>query len=511
MDAIGYALDRVIGIVLPGSEARRRLVRAALPSIRSATFAAAQSPRTIGAWNPVDASINEIIANSAAPVRARVRQLIRDFPYFARAVNVIADYVVGSGITYQAAIKGKDGKLDRAMVAQAEDGWARWCEEADASGRLHLYEMMYLAKRQELEAGEYILVRRHIADKSRFLPLALQMYEADWLSASGAKPNGSNKVHEGVEYDPATGKAVAYHFADPVSFGATTRIEANQVIHGFRTTRPGQLRGISEFTPGVLVARDLSDYMDAEMDGAKMAAKWMAIIETPDLLGRQLNATTSADGKKIEELQNAIIEYLRPGEKMNMLANPRPGTNFPPMVKLILTMLSISTGVPYELLSGNYEGMNYSVGKMVRTDFRHSLKPITSRHIRGFCEPVKRMFMEQAVLSGRLPFRDYFADPARYLRAEWQPPGMESIDPARESKAMIDQIKAGLRSPQEIAAARGRDLEDIYREIKEAQELAAEFAISIDLSEISTALANNPAAIEKQNDTSKTSKGATND
>ena len=503
LDSIGYAIDRVIGIVLPGSEARRRLIRSALPGLRSTTFAAAQSPRTIGAWNPVDASINEIIANSAAPVRARVRQLIRDFPYFARAVNVIADYTVGQGITYQAAIKGKNGKLDRSLVAQAEDAYSQWCEEADASGHLHLNEMMHLAKRQELEAGEYILVRRHLNDKSRFLPLAVQMYEADWLSAAGAKALGQNKIHEGVEYDPATGRAVAYHFADPVSFGTTTRVEASQVIHGFRTTRPGQLRGISEFTPGVLVARDLSDYMDAEMDGAKMAAKWMAIIETSDIAGRQYGTTTGADGKRIEELQNAIIEYLRPGEKLNLMANPRPGTNFPPMVKLILTMLSISTTVPYELLSGNYEGLNYSVGKMVRNDFNHSLKPITRRHIRGFCEPVKRMFMEQAVLSGRLPFRDYFSDPARYLRATWQPPGMESIDIARESKAMIDQIKAGLRSPQEIAAARGRDLEDIYREIQEAKDLAKEFDISLDLSAISTALANNPAAIEKQNDTKK--------
>ena len=501
--AIEAAVDRVVGIISPRREAGRIVARAALTSLRSASFAAAQSPRTIGGWNPVDASINELVANSAAPVRARVRQLIRDFPYFARAVNVIADYVVGSGITYQAAIKGKDGKLDRAAIAQVEDAWYSWCEEADASGHLHLAEMMYLAKRQELEAGEYLLIRRTLPDKSRYLPLALQMYEADWLTGAGAKPQGKNLIHEGVEYDPLTGRPLAYHFSDPAAYGTPTRVEAAQVIHGFRTSRPGQLRGISEFTPGVLVARDLSDYMDAEMDGAKMAAKWMAIVKTPDIMGRQFDTTTAADGKKIESLQNAIIEYLRPGEEMSLMANPRPGTNFPPMVKLILTMLSVSTGVPFELLSGNYEGMNYSVGKMVRTDFRHSLKPIISRHIRGFCEPVKRMFIEQAVLSGRLPFRDYFADPARYLRAEWQSPGMESIDPARESKAMIDQIKAGLRSPQEIAAARGRDLEDIYRETKEAQDLAAEFGINLDLTAISTALANNPAAIEQQNATNK--------
>jgi capsid protein len=151
--------------------------------------------------------------------------------------------------------------------------------------------------------------------------------------------------------------------------------------------------------------------------------------------------------------------------------------------------------------------MNYSVGKMVRNDFRQVLRPITARHIRGFCEPVKRMFLDEAVLTGRLHLPGYWSDPLRYQRAEWQPPGMESIDPARESKAMIDQITAGLRSPQEIATARGRDLEDIYREIKEAKDLAADMGITVDLSAVNTSLANNPAAIEKQGNKQSGEKG----
>lgn len=468
------------------------------PLPRRSGYAAASSPRTIGDWSPLTSTVNSLIAASAATVRARIRQLVRDFPYFARAVNVMVDYTVGEGIIYQANIRAVDGSRDRGRIQQAEDAFAYWADEADLAGRLHLYEIMQLCERQRYEGGEYFLVVHHRNEPGRYLPLCLQLCEADWLTSQGARPTSGAQIHEGVEYDPTTGRALAYHFTDPDGWGKTVRVPAERVVHGFRALRPGQLRGISDFTPGVLLARDLSSYMDAEIDGAKMAAKWLAMVETPDPGMLQQGLPVDADGKRIEVLENAIIEYLRPGEKITLASNPRPGSNFPPMVKLILTMLAVSTGAPYDLLSGDYTGMNYSTGKMVRNDFRHSLRPLSARLVRGLCEPVKRLALASAVLAGRLPWRDYFANPAPYNRCHWQPPGMESIDPARETKSLIDQVKAGLRSPVEITAARGRDLEEVLRECKEAADLAEEIGLPIDLGGISTALANNPAAIAQQ-------------
>jgi capsid protein len=48
-------------------------------------------------------------------------------------------------------------------------------------------------------------------------------------------------------------------------------------------------------------------------------------------------------------------------------------------------MFSIVAGVPYEMLSGNYEGLNYSTGRMVRNDFAQQLRPVAGRHVRYFC------------------------------------------------------------------------------------------------------------------------------
>lgn len=498
-DTIGGAIDRFIGVFSPQSELKRKIARHGISKIRTSKYAAAQTDRLTGPWSPANTNVNEVIGNSAPTVRARIRQLVRDFPYFARAINNICDYTVGAGIRFQSRIKDDAGKLNKKRIQQVEDAFNFWADQADIAGKLHYYEMMELAKRQEVESGEFILVKTSVKQPGRYLPYGLQMFEADWLASYITRPaSADNDITQGIEYNKNTGQVAAYHFTDPDSWGKPKRVPAENVIHGFKTLRPGQLRGISSFTPAVLLAHSLSEYMEAEIDTAKMAAKYLAFIKTPSPFERQTNVTTDSEtSQKIDELETAIIEYLRPGEEVEIASNPKPGTNFPPFVRLILTMLSISTGVPYEILSGDYQGMNYSTARIVRNDFSQQLKPIIIRHVRHFGMATFVPFMEFAVLSGKLDLPGYFINPWPYLESHWQPPGMESVDPLRETKARIEEVSSGLRSPQEVVGARGRDLEDVYKEIATARVMADELDLSFELKKPSTALANNPAAVGK--------------
>ena len=500
---IGELVDGAVSIFSPKRAIARHLARQHYRKVRSNTYAAARVTKSTGPWSPANVNVNSLIAASAPAIRARVRQLVRDFPYFARAVNVLVDYTVGEGIQFQSKVQ-RGGKLDHKKIVEIEDAARRWMDEADYAGRLHFYEMMRLAKRQDCEAGEFIIIEREDRrTKGRFLPYCLQMVESEWLTdaVTAAKPvrkDGSTRIEQGVEIDSATGRPLYLHFVDPDAWGKTEAVPADQVIHGFDVMRPSQVRGISPFAPGVLVADDLASLMDAELDASKMAAKWLALIKTPNPLDRQmgLGVTAGTNGEPIEELENAIIEYLRPGEEVTLTSNPRPGTNFPPFVRLVLCMFSVTTGIPYELLSGDYQGMNYSTGRTIRNDFRKVLRPLWGRHIRQFCRPAINGFFDSAALHGKINMPGYFSDPQPWLRTEWQPPGMESTDPLRESKANIDDVSALHRSPQEIIQARGRDPEEVLLEIKEFRELCDKYGLAPE--QVSTAVANNPAAVDDQ-------------
>lgn len=509
-------IDSIVTAFSPKKGLQREFYRNRLGNTksRSAQYAAAKDSRLGGSWSAIDSNVNAIIGISAPKVRSRVRQLVRDFPYFTRAVNILTDYTVGQGIIFQSRIRRPDETLDKNLIQKTEDAFNFWADECDVAGKLHYYEMMQLAKRQDSECGEFIIVKTKHRERNKYLPFALQIYESDWLTSKNdsypAARHSDIEIMQGVEYSKTTGVVSHYHFADPYGWGEsfggvkvhskghTVRIPAKNVIHGFKLLRPGQLRGISPFTSAVIVADDLDTYMGSEIDAAKMASKYLSFVKTPDPAGRQAGRvdTDSSTGNKIEEMENAIIEYLAPGEEIEIVSNPRPGSNFSPFVKLILQMISITVGAPYELLSGDYSGMNYSTGRTKRNDFSQELRPIAARHIRHFGMATFKPFMESAVMHGKLPFPQYFTNPIPYLRSEWQPPGMESVDPLRETKARVDEVKAGLRSPMEIVRSRGRELEEVYKEIKIGKDMAKDH--DLDFSEVNTNLANNPAAVSDQ-------------
>lgn len=499
--AVGQFIDRAVGIVSPRQELQRRFWRE-----RAEMYAAAKQNR-LSRFSIGSSNVNDIINASSPALRSRVRQLVRDFPYLARAVSIMVDYSIGTGIVFQSKVKGPKNKLNKKLITKIEDSVKWWMDEAAADGKMHYYEIMRLAKRQDLEPGEFIVVKSYPKDPGRYLPYALQLYEADWLTSirdsyttGGIDPNaqpGVKETRNGVEYEKLTGRVTGYWFRDPNYGGAEMYVPAQDVVHGFEMLRPHQQRGVTPFAPGIMIASDLSSYLDTEIDTAKMAAKYLAFVYsefgTERQNGNPLITTDTKTGQKIENLENCIIEYMRPGEKVELANSNRPGTTFQPTVRLMLTMLSIVTGVPYELISGDYQGLNFSTGRIVRNDFSQQLRPVSVRHIRQFGVPTVRTAIDMAVMTGKLTLPGYWQNPRPYLESEWQPPGMDAVDPLREAKSQIESIGFGLKSPQEVARERGRDLEDVYKEIALAREMAKDLGLEFKAAE--TSEKNNPAAI----------------
>ena len=269
-------------------------------------YAAGKTSRSTGDWIPLDTAVNDLIAMSGPGVRARIRQLIRDFPYFARAKETITTFVVGSGLELQSRAHDTRGRFNPELSRQIEDGYRSFCDEADISGALHLKEMEALCRDQQTECGEYFLIKTRSGNTKRYIPLALQMFEPDWLDTAARAKYKNSTVEQGVELDVSTGERLGYHFTDPDGWGKSTFIPADRVIHGFKTLRPGQVRGISDFTPGVIVTRDLQDCMEGEIDGFKFASKWLAFVKRNGMPG----GSGDSQGRVIEELENGIIEYL---------------------------------------------------------------------------------------------------------------------------------------------------------------------------------------------------------
>jgi len=346
------------------------------------------------------------------------------------------------------------------------------------------------------------------------------MIEADHLDDTTQQFGDVVTIDQGIEYKSATGERIAYILKDTGLFYnsdlpklSQNRIPAERVIHGFHTLRPGQLRGISELNAALHIADMLWDYMTAELGGVQMASKWLAFIESPDPAARQnaiKNMQIGPDGlpivspenteQKIESMSNGILEYLRTGEKIHIAsAAGRIGGNFPDYIRTVLLTISCVTGIPYEIVTKDYNNLGYTNFRTARNDMQQLLRPIISRHIRQFCEPVKRVFLDFLYLSGKIDMPGYVTDPWAYYACTWDPAGMKPIDPLKENKANDTAIKTYQKSPQEIARERGVDFQDLLAEIAEANRMIEAAGLPTPwMEETSNANANNPAAVAEQ-------------
>lgn len=512
LNRIGGGIDRAIGLFAPRNELQRIADRAMVEKARKMQermYAAARPGRGTADWVPANQDINTILRSSSSTLRSRVRQLVRDSPHFSRAVQIQVEFTVGTGINFQSRIRnakwkpGEKGqsRFDRPLCQAVEDAVQWWMDEADASGRMHFGELERLAKAQDVEVGEFLFVKTFLKDPKRFIPFALMPYEIDWLTTNYQDVAKGNEADQGKEFDPVTGKIVAYHFQPPTTFGQyglgssnkAVRIPAEFVLNHFETKRPGQLSGVSPFVTAVLIARDLDDYLGATIDTAKLAAKYLALIESPDINQFQQGRITDTT-QKLEDLENAIIEYLRPGDKVNLLKSDPASDTFDPFTRFVLRVVAIATNSSYTLLSGDYSQGSYTTMRMERQDLIKLFAFPQFRHVKHFSAPAVEDAIYWAWFTGKLKLpRDFAINPRPYYRGVYIPPGMEPIDPLRESKANNDEMNAGTRSPQEIVAKRGRDLEEVLDEIAEAKEMADERGLVF--GDVSTALANNPAAL----------------
>lgn len=491
----------------PGTpRARRRVTDAqpVQPALVRSGYEGAGAGRLVGNWFPAGLDINALIAQSNPHMRSRVRDLVRNFPPFARAVNSMVAFVIGRGARFQSLAVTPSGEPDNALRAKIEDRFRAWMDTADITGKLHFYELQQLAQRQMDESGEAIGRFAKPRDKKRH-PVAVQMFESEQLGAWHATgQEADSAIEQGVEFDIYTGEALAYHFQTSYAWQAmqSWREPASNVLHVYQMLRPGQMRGVTPFAPAIMLARDMGQYTGAEIDSAKLAAKYMAFIKTPRPDEFQaartpglIGASPATPRDDIDWMENAIVEYLREGEDIVIApGSQRPGDSFDRFTRFILRMVAITMDVPYEILSGDYTGINYSTSKASRNDFSMFLASHQFRMETHFIRPIYRRWLEYEALTQDY-MRGYFLNPERFQRAMWIPAGMASVDPLRDGKAYIDAIAAGIVSPQSVILARGDDPEEVIAQRVAWLRMCADAGLDATTGKVSTSMANNPAKL----------------
>lgn len=460
-------------------------------------YDASRLGRRLKGWVAERRNINALMATGGETLRARARQLCRENPYAANAVEGFVAAAVGAGIKPSSLIA--DPAKKKAVMA----AFLRWTDEADADGLTDFYGLQALAARAMFEAGEcFIRFRPRRPEDGLSVPLQLQLLEAEHLPLSHNEDLGNGRtIRAGIEFD-AIGRRVAYHFlrSHPgdltLNFAGLekTIVPASEVMHLYRPLRPGQVRGQPGITPGMIRLYLLDSYEDAELDRKRTAAMYVGFITKkaegdPDPVtsspveGYDDTGVQAAADVGTTDLQPGTLQVLLEGEDIKFSQPVEVGGSYEAFMFRSLCSISAALGLPYHVLSGDLSKANYGSQRGGQVEFRRRMDQFQHMTlVFQMCRPVWERWLEAAVLVGAVPItpREYLREPSTFNSVKWIPPRWEWVDPLKDRQAELLAVRAGFKPISDVIEAEGYDAAEVFAEIAAMNTLADNLGIITD-------------------------------
>ncbi len=481
-EEIKNGFDFLLGIFSPRIEFQRRMFRIANNMAVKGAYDGASHDRLRASWKSSRGSADEDLLFDLNDLRERSRDLVRNDGIAAGIISTMVNNIVGHGIMPQSRVDkeiiGLSDEEADSFQKVIEREWDKWSPHADTAGRMNFWEIQQMVQSQVLINGEVIIVREMVDDPWRPYSLALNVIEADRLDTPWDLSQNKN-IRRGVELG-SRGEPIAYWIRkthpgdyfygnrvffsqDFVRFPIRNEFGQLNVLHLYWKKRPGQTRGEPFFSPVLLKFKELADYMEAELVGARIAACFSIFITKMDAYTTAMrSASGTKNDKRLEAIEPGIIEYLNPGEQVNV-ANPnRPGSQFDPFVDKILKFIGAGLGLPYELVIKDFSKSNYSSARAAILEARKLFRCSQSWMSEKLCQPVWELFAEECFLRGTIDAPNFYQYQKEYCRARWIAPGWGYIDPEKEINASTEAIKNNLSTlADECAAIGGKDWEDV--------------------------------------------------
>jgi lambda family phage portal protein len=452
-------------------------------------FDAARVDRVSADWQATQDAINQELRGDLDLMRRRCRQLVNNNDYARRFRGMVQNNIIGpGGIRLQARVQDRPGVPDRLANAAIEAAWAEWAAGCDITGRLPLRDLCETLVGGLPSDGEFLvrLVRGSSAG-NRF-NFALQAIDVDRIDTTYnvAATRGSNAVVMGVEVDafrrPVALHIFAAHPADGIHASRQRlRVPVEELLHVYRQERPEQLRGIPWMAPGVLSLHHLGKFSLAALLAAEHGANHFGFFQTPD--GASPIGAVDEEGQPITVSQPGTYDVLPAGVTFQGHESKYPDQAFHPFVKAQLQRIASGWGVAYHSLANDLEGVNFTSIRSGTLEERDRWAADQEWLIAAFMRPVFLAWLQMALLSGVITMPNGSALPAGKLQKfsahQWQARRWDWVDPKADMEANVLKVRAGLVSPQDVAASMGYDFEDVLTSIKAAQDLAAELGVRL--------------------------------
>lgn len=383
---------------------------------------------------------------------------------------------------------------DRAIDVDLKAGWKEWGDDPDqchSEGEFTWSQMERLGFRSTLTQGDIF-----------FLPLKAGSLQAVESHRVRTPYNTSRDVIHGILLDQNAKRQEVWITKEDLS--ANQRLmkvsevqqyrvrdpQGNrQVFHIYFPSRFSQRRGVTCFAPNMETLYQHGDLTFSTLVKAQMSALVTLTREVPadalpgvasTPLGPVEQIRNGANGE-ITELQGigcGLDITSRPGEKLQFNTSNIPGPGYFDHSYQLLAFVAASLGIPVAVLlldpqkSGSFSAWRGAIDqargmfKIWQKDFRDQ-----------FHTPVYKWWLRRRLASDPILRRASERSDIHIFRHTFNCPSWPYIEPLKDAQADLIQLEGNLSSHTLIAAARGRDWEDLAAQIVKDNVLLARHAI----------------------------------
>ena len=449
-------------------------------------YAGANTGRLFADWlSGSSKSADAELRPALRTLRERSRDLERNSDYGRRFIEIVKGGAIGAqGIRLQSRARTDNGDLDTPGNNEIEAAFRHWSTDCSIDGRLNFIQAQQLFIQTVARDGECLV--RLLRNPGNEYGFSIQILEADRLDEEmNGRTRGGEIIRMGVqmnEWDRPT----AYHlYKDHPGASDLTRpendhitIPANEMLHAFRKDRPSQHRGVPWMAPAMSRIRLLDVYEESEVVASRIGASKMGFF-TSELDPESYTGDDLDEHTPVNEVSPGQFEQLPPGMDFKEFSPDPPTSAFGDFSKSILRGIASGLGVSYVALANNLEGVSYSSVRAGEMADRDHWKLVQRFVIDEFCTPIYNAWlastMTNSVLSIPITKLDKFT-----RSAEWTPRSWAWVDPQREIQSQILGLKAGVLSLADVQANYGRDVEELFTQLTQEQNLSSEVGLDYD-------------------------------
>ena len=448
-----------------GRRSKRTQPQTRQPMVRAKFDLAQTTPDNRRHWTNADGLAARAAISPAVRrvVRIRSRYEADNNSWYAGILRTASNHIVGATGPRLQVLTG-DTDANRRL----ESAWRQW------ANRVKLADVLRTCVEAYWRDGEVFVMR---GTSLRFpLGLDLLVLESDQIATPWQQSQLVDPfVDDGIRFDRATNELEFYVYDHhpglntPVSTLQGQWYAAREVCHLYRAERPGQTRGIPRATPALQTLPIMRRQELATLFSAETAANFAMYLKSNS---PNIDPTDSpADFAEIELTRN-MLTTLPAGWEIGQVEPKQPGPLYEMFQRQALMSFCRCTNMPYTLAAGTGKDANFSSFKGdMKNVWEPEVQVEQNRIQMDIVERLWQWFLESAVfVPGLLNGLPAIAD----IEHRWHWPPLPELDQVESAQAAEIRLAAGLSTPTEEHARRGKDWD------LESVRAAADFGVSIE-------------------------------